>query len=369
MSVTRSHLWPDPLQRRLLDAALGEGDAAIAAFAGWYPQIDFSGHLDQASFRLLPLVYHNLRANGFAGEGMQRLASVYRYHWVQLQKIHADAARLIALFASAGIPVMVNKGLALGIDYYPDPGQRPMSDVDLAVPRERAAEAAELLQREGWRICHAGRAKVHWRDIVRYRHSVGFVDARGHEMDLHWAPSIELRGPAIEEAFWRDAVPIDVRGQPAVRASATCTLLHTALHGVRYNEMPPLRWIADFAMVLRKDEGAIDWAQMGALACASGNGVRLGIALRWLRDEMGMAIPDSVVDALAAVRPGLAERIVNYSALTDPNRSMLHRLLSDRRVSMVASLAASGQMRAVPGMGLRWISREIGHMRRTARAR
>lgn len=355
-------LWPDETQSLLLHAALDDGDRAIEAFETWQSRIDFADHLDPGSFRLLPLLHHNLKRLGHQTPLMMMLAGVFRYNWVAIQKLHDDAARLAELLGAANIPVMVNKGLTLGICYYDHPALRPMSDVDLMVPGNHVLEAAAILQDSGWRICHAGRENITWRDIVEYRHSVGFRDAKGNEMDLHWSPSSELRGDEIENAFWQGALPMQVRDQTVLRPSATCMILHTALHGVRFNEMPPLRWIADFKMILQKDAELVDWNLLVSLARMTRTSSRLAIALNYLREDMEMDIPAEAIDHLGREPVGLAERIENWSALMNPGKSLFHRVLSDRRLSAATYLMVNGKGARLPGMAARWTVRELSNI-------
>ena len=49
------------------------------------------------------------------------------------------------------MPVMVLKGVALGLRCYASIGHRPMNDVDILVPVARAAEARGVLAALGWR--------------------------------------------------------------------------------------------------------------------------------------------------------------------------------------------------------------------------
>lgn len=361
-SVSMVSLWPDDTQLLLLKAALGEGEDALAAFSCWRSRIDFADDLDPASFRMLPQLHHNLRRLGCRDPLMSRFAGVFRYAWVQVQQLHDDSARLLDGLARADIPVMMNKGLALGICHYDNPAHRPMSDVDVMVPREQVAEAAAVLQAMGWRVSHAGRHHVSWRDILDYRHSVGFVDEAGHEVDLHWAPSSELRGPRIERAFWDGARPMGIRGRTALRPSATCMLLHTALHGVRFNAMPPLRWIVDFEMILRKEGTLVDWEALADLAEASRTASRLSTALAYLRDTFGTCVPVETIARLAGNKPRLSERLENMSALIDPSRSPLHRLLADRRLAGVTRLVIDAKTARLPGIAARWTLREVRNL-------
>jgi hypothetical protein len=66
---------------------------------------------------------------------------------------------LLVAFANAGLRTILLKGAALAHLIYPDPGQRPMVDVDVLVDRSDLAQAAEVLRRLGFSFapCHTSR--------------------------------------------------------------------------------------------------------------------------------------------------------------------------------------------------------------------
>ena len=57
--------------------------------------------------------------------------------------------QLVSLFRSAGIPLVILKGMAAAM-YYPKPAARAMGDVDFLVPQERFLDAMQLLEANGY---------------------------------------------------------------------------------------------------------------------------------------------------------------------------------------------------------------------------
>jgi hypothetical protein len=59
-------------------------------------------------------------------------------------------AEILRTFSAQGIEAVILKGAALSLLLYPDPGLRPMRDLDILVPPDRAREAQALLRDLGF---------------------------------------------------------------------------------------------------------------------------------------------------------------------------------------------------------------------------
>lgn len=121
-------------------AASAESDTGVPA--GWPERMDAeeSIRLVDAAVRegMAGLLYRHLQAAGrlpsLTGLARDRLESVY-YLTIQTNLRFFAALREIA---EGGVPFVLMQGAALLTDIYPDPGLRPLSDIDLWVlPRDR----------------------------------------------------------------------------------------------------------------------------------------------------------------------------------------------------------------------------------------
>ncbi len=357
--MTTLKLWPDAQETLLLRAALRNDDTALADFAAWQRGIDWAGHIDGGSFRMLPLVHANLARLGCTDPAMGRLAGVYRYSWCEAQTHLRRGAKAIDLLRRQGIPVMISKGLALAVAYYDSPAHRPMSDIDLVVPVDRAIEALALLNAGGWQETAADRRQWAGRkaDMLALTVGMGLYHDRDGEIDLHWRLLHESGRAALENRFWQQARPITIAGVEALRPCGDHLLLHVIIHGLRPNVMAPMRWVADAAMILKRDAGTIDWDEI--LRCARQMRVnrRLDSGLAFLRDHMGLAIPAGV--ATGAVSPGWIERIEDraFQASTrEPSPARQESL--QFRAYLVRFLASDG-VRHLPRLTLRWLARRL----------
>ena len=297
-------LWPSPDQELLLRAATLRGEPALAAWRAWTSRHDLiESHLDRGSFRLLPLVYKNLVAHGIDEPHLPRLKGIYRYWWCSNQDLLYQAAGLVEHLEATGIRTLVLKGAALSAVHYRDMGVRPMADVDVLVPFEQAHAASASLARIGWRP-----VKPCLEDEIRYRHSTPIVSRAGKEFDLHWHSLREGMRVDSDDRFWQRSVPLPILHARSRCLGATDALLHAVVHGMRWNEEPAIRWIAD-AMAILHSGHPIDWEALREEAQARRVQLRLARGLEYLRRAFDAPLPSTAGRLVGAVRPSPIERL------------------------------------------------------------
>jgi hypothetical protein len=280
---------PTPEQLLVLHAALDQPPVALEAWQRWRVAIDFD-RIDHGSTRLLPLVYRNLGPDSLDPEVAGRLKGLYRRSWSHNQLLFRRAAEAIAVLEGKGIETLVTKGASLAVLSYGDVGVRPMDDVDVLVPIARTREAIEALAAAGWSPEHVD--PMAWTEV---HHSLGFSGPEGGHVDLHW---FALWQPARDDGLWRASVPIELAGARARAPSPADQLLLACVHGTPWSPLPPFRWIADAATVVRSAEGSLDWDHLVAEAERRRVTVATTAALAYLREEFGVAVPATVLDRL-----------------------------------------------------------------------
>jgi hypothetical protein len=354
--LLRLSLWPDAGQLLLLKASIGEAPVALDAFDKWIGSVDYVRHLDGGSFRLLPLLHAHQKRLGNTHAALDKLAGVYRRSWCEVQLQLKCGERIVGLLQDQGIAVLVSKGLALSVCYYDSPAMRPMSDLDLVVPRAQARHALDILAAAGW--CETPEHLARWSgrrgDMLALTNGVALVDAGGREIDLHWRMMQECNSARIEGGFWRNALPMALGDRTVLRPDASTLLFHTIVHGVRPNALPPIRWIADAAMILRRDGERIDWQAMLGLGRKALALHRLGVGLEYLRTMIGLPVPEEIV-AIATARPGLIERreARGFGAeLGGASAAALARIGFPVNVARLAMGDARGQL---PRLAMRWL--------------
>ncbi|MEQ9640208.1 MAG: nucleotidyltransferase family protein [Alphaproteobacteria bacterium] len=314
-SFDRPGLWPTAEQTQVLKAALFEDQRAIDAFSEWRAGIDIADDFGYDVLRLLPLVFHNLHRLGVRDPLMGRLKGTYRMSWVKNHKLFAAIAPVIEALQSAGVDVMLLKGAPLVASYYRNPALRPMADVDLLIRPRDVDVAIRTVVDMGW---HSFAPFSN--DYRRFRHALQFIDEAGTEFDLHWHALYEFCQDAADDVFWRDAERFDFAGLSVVMPNPSLMLFHTVVHGVRWNEEPPIRWIADATQILRCRNIDLDWDLVVRLAVDRQVVERLRLGLEYLHATFDAPMPRHVLSTLQDHRSTLLEWIEARSVLRNRRR-------------------------------------------------
>src|SRR4051812_6297288 len=175
----------------LLRAALTQGEGALQAWERWNGETGLD-RLDEASFRLLPLVYRNLTRQEIRIPELNTLKGIYRQAWLKNQILLHRTAEVLRELHAEGLSTVVLKGAALSALHYRDGGLRPMRDVDVLVPSRDAQRGFEVLARSGWRRLTWAPARLN-EAYLRSRHAVSFGRAENEEFDLHWHAFYRVR--------------------------------------------------------------------------------------------------------------------------------------------------------------------------------
>lgn len=299
--------WPTREQELLLRAALLQGKEATDAWDAWKATVNIA-QIDQGSYRLLPILYKNLRDHGIEDPWADILKGVYRSTWYKNQILFRHMVHLLQSFHRAGIPTMILKGAALMVQYYHDVGLRPMDDFDILVHTDQATEAIDLLMGLGWRpkrkLLHVVSS-----NFFSLRHAHEFRDDSGRECDLHWHVLQECCQEHADDDFWDGAISITSHNMCTCALNPTDQLIHVCIHGLIWNPVPPLRWVADAMTILKTSQSELDWDRL--LKQAKNRRVMLPLrdALHYVHDLLDAPIPLSVFKSIQNVAVSRIERM------------------------------------------------------------
>lgn len=304
--------WPTPNQELLLRAALLQGEPALDAWNEWRRTVNIDV-IDYGSHRMVPQLYRNMQRHGIKDPLMDRMKGVYRYYLYKNEILMHRIGSLLAAFEAAGIQTMVLKGAALIPLYYKESGLRPMLDADVLVHAPQAEQAMEVLAKLQWKSFRFGQPQIR----IPIVHSTPFEDGGGRQMDLHWHLFWECFNACDDEDYWETAVPIQVGGSQTLALGPTDQLLHTCWHGARWNEVPPIRWVADAMAILGASAAEIQWESL--LKKAQRHHIVLPVkdSLEYLKKKFDAPVPDTVLKSLSAVRISNMER-ENYELTLNP---------------------------------------------------
>ena len=294
---------PSPRQQLLIRAAVLEGAAAVDAWQQWKHGTD--GHeLDVGSERLLPLVHRNLLG---LGVDELRLRDAYRATRSTNEQFFSAIRPVLQRMRGAGVRTMLLKGAALTVSVYRDRGVRTMHDIDVLVPRADAATAVQVMVDSGWTtdLPLPPLDKPHLP-----RHGQHFRDPSGVAVDLHWHLFLDsARAAEADAEMWQACVPVTLEeGRTAVPAAADL-LFHVCVHGLRWSNTSPIRWVTDALAILGHPGLAIDWRRF----LHQGERRRLVVPLReavsYLCDTFDAPVPKNVRDQLLLFQAPRLEEI------------------------------------------------------------
>jgi hypothetical protein len=273
---------------------------------------------------LAPLLFRSLQEAGVAVP----LAARRQMHGILLSYRHSNRqrievlGRLIDAFRAEDITAVVLKGGALSMLLYPDPGLRPMSDLDILVPPERAQRAQAILEEQEFHVpaAHSSRfMQGHHHLPGASRREDGtllaveiHVDALGHDRPepLTLAQlDVPLR-------------PYSVDGSQALVLGHVDMLRQLIWHALGPAECLRLIWVVDVLEYAARFVDEIDWAWLGARRPEVLNALSLFAQVLplpgVLQDKVPRYLPDPV--------PGAGEVCPPLSRILSRHRGTLQRL-------------------------------------------
>jgi hypothetical protein len=303
---TPRHL-PTERELLLLRAACFGGEAAASAWSRWRAQADLDA-AGKPELDLMPAVYRNLGEAGVMDErALAIFRGAYRKAWIQNRLNLEGAARAAKLLASRGIESLLLKGAALVACVYGDAGVRPMADVDLLVPLDRAEAAYGLLLANGWRPDIPPYGEM--ARVVQVVRSLDLVHESGTRLDLHWHVLADCCDAGDDADFWAAAREVSLNDQPVRTLCTTDLLLHAITHGSKWSSSRSILWLLDAYRLIEAGAPGVDWERLVEQALQRQVSLALLSGLRYLRDNLAVEVPGWVLARLLNARAGLVERL------------------------------------------------------------
>jgi len=304
--MARPRFLPHGDELLLLRAALLPPTDAVDAWRTWLAQNDID-LTPQLALDLFPAIYRNVGALIDEDHARGILQGAYRRAWLRNQLQMSRVATVIARLNASGIDTIVLKGAALVNSVYDDPGVRWMNDVDVLVLVDRAPEAYEVLLGEGWRGERNHRGEME--HVVRVLRSVDLMRSDGAALDLHWHVLLECCDAGDDDAFWSGAVEVTLSNLKTKRLGNEDLLLHAIVHGSYWGLQRSVTWVMDAHRILAKSGSAFDWDRLITQTQTRRLTLPMRDGLAFLRQEMGVEVPERVLQSLQATRTSLTERV------------------------------------------------------------
>lgn len=310
---TLANCFPVGVQRELVRFCLAEDESTAAGAWRRFAEAADLDALDAGSARLLPLAADRLARWRIEHPEAARVKGTQRHAWAANQTTVRRLAVVLAAFREAGVPALLLKGLPLAFTVYPNPGARPMDDVDVLVPPERAREAIAVLERLGAEAVSAkpGEPRAGRPDPLGFMHGTAFCVGGALNVDLHWHALEECCHAGADDGYRERKERLVVAGLgEAWQLGPGDAFLHLCVHGLRANPVPSIRWIVDAALLVRARRD-IDWPQVAAEAVRRRVVVPLRHAIDYLAEEQRAPVPEVVRAMMAAQPAGWLERVAH----------------------------------------------------------
>ncbi len=153
----------------LVRAAIQEGPVAIENWQRWLRGTDFEkDNLDTITYRLLPLVYHNLAGQEVDHPLMGRLKGIYRRSWYENQLSLQKVIPFIKQIHDQGIPVLLLDDLTSILRLYDGQGVRRLYSLDILVQPKDIHRLLDFLRGQKiWPKIRFCRAISNWWNTFR----------------------------------------------------------------------------------------------------------------------------------------------------------------------------------------------------------
>jgi hypothetical protein len=242
------------------------------------------------------------------------LANQRRLSAARVELLLRDLAEILAACQVAGLAVVPLKGSVLAARYYPEPGLRPMNDLDLLVRAEDEARAIAVLREvryqpiaRSWKHLMLARPEAHGTTVAfegEHPDNPRSVDLHSQLLEQFWGIRYDLTNEA-----WSHVGPGELLGQAAWLLQPALLLHHLAVHtsSDMIARRVRLLHLHDIALVAAEVERA-GWERMVAVARAQRE-ERFVYPSLSLANRFFPVVPEFV---LAALRQGVPPALLHY---------------------------------------------------------
>lgn len=361
---------------RSLCLTLGDQSDAVDRQPNWqaYSATDWDLLVTMARTEgVAPLMYHTFRTTDWpapmSDHHRHQLQTAYYAAAAHNLLIHQELTRILAALANqpTNKQIILLKGIALGPTLYPDQALRPVSDIDLLLPREQIDTTVQTVKSLGYRTATPEMAAGHNEAAGHHVHLRGGpedsvavelhwnlvssdTDWRTPPMDWFWSQTEEWKMESgkgkmeggrgkVEKGKWKrekgedlsddvDSPPSDVHSpfsnlQPTssiLQLTPTAHLLYLAAHLMLQHGGAQARliWYYDLHLLIGQAGDRLDpstgsglrWEELLARAREFRWAPALHAALEGTQERFGTPLPAGFLDALAETQDQQAARSV-----------------------------------------------------------
>ncbi len=280
---------------------------------------------------LAPLLHFRLEQAGHALPDARAQAKLSFIRQAEAARYAARQAQLAEVLARLPSPPIVLKGAYLAERVYPQPGLRPMNDIDLLFRPEDLPAVADVLHSLGYGSKE--KSAEEGPGITKHTRTFQRASAAATPNPYLSADGSRMIEPhrSLEEAWfglrcdltpgmWARSLTTTLAGQPARILSPADALLHLCVHLTYHliQRSPSFVQLADLSVFAGQVE--VDWDDFLARARALRASGYAYAAARLAVETLAAPIPPEVLRALAAHSPAAVRAVARTLSLDDVMR-------------------------------------------------
>ncbi len=246
-----------------------------------------------------PLLYKRLKAPTLAGRApdnvLERLRGLYLNTAACNVCLYQQLRELLLALHEVEIPVLVLKGAYLAVNVYRNIALRPMSDIDILVPKTAARDALRVLQDAGYKLLIPATDQAipfFGKDMVLKKEGYNF------SVEVHWTLTNNEITVNMDE-LWGRYQSISIDGIETGVLSPEDFLLHVCLHASYHHEFNiGLIALCDIAFFVDQFQRELDWDRFCQYVFSYKLGKGIYLILCLARDFCGANVPLETLEIL-----------------------------------------------------------------------
>ena len=290
--------------RQILLAGLHQDTSRLDAVNGLaLGEAEWTALIEMAARQgVAPLLYQRLKAPTMAGRIPDRVLDRLRGWYLNTAafnvRLYEELRVLLLALRTAGIPVLVLKGAYLAMNVYRNIALRPMSDIDILVPRTAARDALKVLKDAHYELlAPATEEAIPWagKDMV--------LRKEGHHfpVEVHWTLTDKEIRVNMDE-WWERFQTIQMDGIEAGVLSPEDFLLHVCLHASYHHSFNmSLMTLCDIAVLVDQSWRELDWDRFCQYTIRYQWGKGVYLILRLAKDWVGANVPSEILETIKPV--------------------------------------------------------------------
>lgn len=292
-----------PIQRTLLqllrrpDAPQTLPTPVSLTTAGWDDFPAEAGHQD-----VTPLLHYRLQSRPelkavIPERILECIRNTSLKNIAYISLLYHELQQILTACEQEEIPVILLKGAYLAKQVYPEPGLRPMGDLDLMVHPKDLEKACAITGKLGYTTAYSHSPEVE----MAFSHQMPMY-SKGSLFGIEWHWHLTDPGSPYDiepEELWERAIPMQTEGVPCFALAPEDLFLHLAYHLAGHHHCKvPLRALADIDMLLGTASLHLDWQVIIERAKRWRLERCVYLTLRLARECFGTPLPDGVLMAL-----------------------------------------------------------------------